>query len=73
MLLVRCQWGGGDSLKVLVKEKCKRKSSNKDIKKNEKKIGKFFVKFKKKERESDLILYIYTQLVYACLGLGLFL
>ncbi len=37
-------------------------------------LEKFFVKFKKKkERESDLILYIYTQLVYACLGLGLFL
>lgn len=38
-------------------------------------LEKFFMKFKKKkkERESDLILYIYTQLVYACLGLGLFL
>lgn len=65
---------GGDSLKVLVKEKCKRKSSNKDIKKMKRRLEKFFVKFKKKkERESDLILYIYTQLVYACLGLGLFL
>lgn len=66
---------GGDSLKVLVKEKCKRKSSNKDIKKKMKRrLEKFSMKFKKKkERESDLILYIYTQLVYACLGLGLFL
>lgn len=66
---------GGDSLKVLVKEKCKRKSSNKDIKKKWKEDWKNFswnLK-KKKERESDLILYIYTQLVYACLGLGLFL
>ena len=36
-------------------------------------LEKFFVKFKKKGKESDLILYIYTQLVYACLGLGLFL
>ncbi len=51
---------GGDSLKVLVREKCKRKSSNKSIKKNEKKIGKIFVKFKKKGKGKVTWSYIYN-------------
>lgn len=54
---------GGDSLKVLVKEKCKRKSSNKDIKKKWKEDWKNFSwnlkKKKGKGKWLDLI-YIYT-------------